>query len=81
MAAMVVMIIMMMMVVMDGDDDGDAVSADGRGAVVAHAPALDQEPAGGTCRGGLPGLPARVAALPNRGEALAWRPSLVARQT
>ena len=28
----------MIMVVMDGDDDGDVVGADGRGAVVAHAP-------------------------------------------
>ena len=72
---------MMMVVVVDGDDDGDVVGADGRGVVVAHAPALGQEPAGGTCRGGLPGLPARVAALSSREEALARRPTLVARQT
>ena len=51
------------------------------GVVVAHAPALGQEPAGGTCRGGLPGLPAQVAALSSREEALAGRPTLVARQT
>ena len=81
MAVMTVMIITMMMVVMDGDDDGGVVGADGRGVVVAHAPALGQEPAGGTCRGGLPGLPARVAALSSREEALAGRPTLVARQT